>query len=65
MGTTANDAEVIVLSDDDDDDDEAPENDTPCGESSVYIVEAEDSKETGNIWIYVRHRPASVVLMLL
>lgn len=62
MGTTANDAEVIVLSDDDD---EAPENDTPCGESSVYIVEPEDSKDTGNIWIYFRHPPASVVLLLL
>lgn len=60
MGTTANDAEVIVLSDDD-----APENDTPCGESSVYIVEPEDSKETGNIWIYFRHPSASVVLLLL
>ncbi|XP_011611111.2 uncharacterized protein isoform X2 [Takifugu rubripes] len=43
MGTTANDIEVIILSDDED---EAPENDVACDESSVYIVEPEDSRET-------------------
>lgn len=61
MGTTANDIEVIILSDDED---EAPENDVPCDESSVYIVEPEDRGDTGNIWIYSSHPLVSVVVLL-
>lgn len=53
MGTTANDAEIIILSDDED---EASENDT-CAESSVYIVEPEKRSEPGNIPIELRHPP--------
>lgn len=47
MGTTTNDAEIIILSDDED---EASENDT-CTDSSVYIVEPENTSEPGNIRI--------------
>lgn len=61
MGTTANNIEVIILSDDED---EAPENDVLCDESSVYIVEPEDSGHTGNIWIYSSRPPVCVVLWL-
>lgn len=41
--------DVIILSDDDED--EVCEIDVSCNESSVYIVEPEDVKKTGNIWI--------------
>lgn len=61
MGTPANNIEVIILSDDED---EAPENDVPFDESSVYIVEPANTGVTGNIWIYCIHPPVSVVLLL-
>lgn len=41
MGTKG--AEVIILSDDDEE-----EKDTPCGESSIYIVEPEDEMNPGD-----------------
>uniref|UniRef100_A0A3B5KHD5 Zgc:112980 n=1 Tax=Takifugu rubripes TaxID=31033 RepID=A0A3B5KHD5_TAKRU len=53
MGTTANDIEVIILSDDED---EAPENDVACDESSVYIVEPEDSRETEDLVVTFSRR---------
>lgn len=50
--------EVIILSDDDDED-EVCEIDVSCNESSVCIVEPEDVKKTGNIWILL-YVPACV-----
>lgn len=62
MGTTANDAEIIILSDDED---EASENDTPCTGPGVCVVEPENRRNSGNIWIYFRHPPVPAVLLLL
>lgn len=59
MDTNPNDADVIILSDDED---EAPENGMPFNDSSVCIVEREELKEPGNIWVYFSPPPASVVL---
>lgn len=59
MGTTANDAEIIILSDDED---EASEDDPQCSESSVYIVEPGNMREPGNLWIHLRPPPGPVAL---
>lgn len=61
MGTSADNVDIIILSDDED---EASEDDTPCTESSVYVVEPETKTEPGQIGICSGRSPVPVVSLL-